>query len=204
VEQLCTPSQYYPLFNAYPTFRTVRVLFTLHSTPKTEARAFSFFALSANIAIFLGPFIGGLFAQPATQFPRIPRLFHVYPYFLPTLVTGLYALSAAIVAALWLDEPKVVENRKVLDSTTNADGFRQESDPNEPPSYKQVLKSEGVILALTVYGLISLLAIGFTASTSLNQSPSLLIAPIILQSLRYGGSLPSHSEDSASNRVKSL
>jgi MFS family permease len=198
------PSQCYPLFNAYPTTRTVRVLFTLHSTPKTEARAFSFFALSANIAIFLGPFIGGLLAQPATQFPRIPRLFHVHPYFLPTLVTGLYALSAAIVAALWLEEPKVIEKKMALDSTTSADGVEQDSNSNSPPSYKQILKSEGVLLALTVYGLVSMLAIGFTASMSLNQHPDYLIAPIILQSLRYGGSLPSHSEDSASNRVKYL
>jgi hypothetical protein len=29
-----------------------------HSTPKTQARAFSFFAFSGNLGIFAGPVIG--------------------------------------------------------------------------------------------------------------------------------------------------
>jgi hypothetical protein len=38
--------------------RTVRTMLAENSTPKTQARAFSFFAFSGNLGIFLGPLIG--------------------------------------------------------------------------------------------------------------------------------------------------
>jgi MFS-type transporter involved in bile tolerance (Atg22 family) len=38
--------------------RTVRAMMTENSTPRTQARAFSFFAFSGNVGIFLGPLIG--------------------------------------------------------------------------------------------------------------------------------------------------
>jgi MFS-type transporter involved in bile tolerance (Atg22 family) len=40
------------------TSRTVRTMLTENSTPKTQARVFSFFAFSGNLGIFLGPLIG--------------------------------------------------------------------------------------------------------------------------------------------------
>jgi MFS-type transporter involved in bile tolerance (Atg22 family) len=36
----------------------VRAMITENSTPRTQARAFSFFAFSGNVGIFLGPLIG--------------------------------------------------------------------------------------------------------------------------------------------------
>lgn len=38
--------------------RTIRTMLSEHSTPKTQARAFSFFAFSGNVGIFLGPLVG--------------------------------------------------------------------------------------------------------------------------------------------------
>jgi len=40
--------------------RTVRTMITENSTPRTQARAFSFFAFSSNVGIFLGPLLGKL------------------------------------------------------------------------------------------------------------------------------------------------
>ena len=42
------------------TVVTVRTMITENSTPKTQARAFSFFAFASNLGIFLGPLIGTL------------------------------------------------------------------------------------------------------------------------------------------------
>lgn len=40
------------------TIVTLRTMITENSTPKTQARAFSFFAFSGNVGIFLGPLLG--------------------------------------------------------------------------------------------------------------------------------------------------
>jgi MFS family permease len=40
------------------TVVTVRAMISENSTPKTQARAFSWFAFTSNLGIFLGPIIG--------------------------------------------------------------------------------------------------------------------------------------------------
>jgi MFS-type transporter involved in bile tolerance (Atg22 family) len=44
--------------NARACYRTIRTMISENSTPKTQARAFSFFAFSGNMGILLGPLIG--------------------------------------------------------------------------------------------------------------------------------------------------
>lgn len=43
------------------TVVTVRAMISENSTPKTQARAFSWFAFASNAGIFVGPFIGLLY-----------------------------------------------------------------------------------------------------------------------------------------------
>lgn len=82
-------------------------MFAESSTPKTQARAFSYFAFSGNMGIFLGPVIGGVFAEPKytlpTTFGRF-SLFQQFPYALPTLVAGFLIMAAAIVSIIWMNE----------------------------------------------------------------------------------------------------
>jgi MFS family permease len=111
--------------------RTVRAMITENSTPRTQARAFSFFAFSGNVGIFLGPLIGmysphlvshkepwsflvterldigGGLASPAEQYPSIfgdIKFFEEYPYALPTFVTGAIGGAAAVCCALFVKE----------------------------------------------------------------------------------------------------
>lgn len=89
------------------TIVTIRTMISEHSTPKTQARAFSFFAFSGNLGIFLGPLIGGSLATPATQYPRAfghVKFFHDYPYALSTIVVGVLGLVSAVITAIFVDE----------------------------------------------------------------------------------------------------
>lgn len=49
----------------------IRTMIGDHTTPETQATAFSWFAVASNIGIFLGPIIGGSLADPAAQYPSV-------------------------------------------------------------------------------------------------------------------------------------
>lgn len=102
-------------------------MITENSTPQTKARAFSFFALSTNVGIFLGPaigtrinamvlkntiltIVGGALADPAKEIGGIFKhieFFSTYPYSLPTLVSSTIGVSAAILCAVFLKEVRI-------------------------------------------------------------------------------------------------
>jgi MFS family permease len=88
------------------TMVTIRTMFSEVSTKKTEARAFSLFAFSSNIGIFLGPLLGGVLSKPAENFPifRGIHLFERYPYFLPPFVAGILAIISALLNLFLLKE----------------------------------------------------------------------------------------------------
>lgn len=107
-------------------------MFSEISTPRTQARAFSFFAFSGNLGIFFGPLIGGGLSNPVDQYPSTfghSQFFKDYPYALATLVSGLFAASAALVNFFFLkevSEPRAIGYRIVLtyhkDSSTKGQG----------------------------------------------------------------------------------
>lgn len=104
-----------------------------HSTPKTQARAFSLLSFSGNVSIFLAPLLGGGLAKPADNFPlfaRIP-LFVKFPYLLPCLVTGVLAGIAAVVDLIWLKE---VGRIAYMLSTSWADDCRICTGTHRPSS----------------------------------------------------------------------
>ncbi|KAL3420317.1 major facilitator superfamily transporter [Phlyctema vagabunda] len=134
------------------TVVTVRAMITENSTPKTHARAFSFFAFSSNLGLFLGPLIGGVLSNPADQYPRLfgnIQFFRDYPYALPTFGTGAVGVSACIISALFIKETlkkKPDEGSITLTLTT-----------------WEIIKYPGIIPVLLLYGYILLLAFAYTA-----------------------------------------
>ena len=135
------------------TVVTVRSMITENSTPKTQARAFSFFAVAGNLGIFIGPLIGGSLSNPADQYPSVfgqVHLFKEFPYALPTFATGVVGATAAVTSALFIKETL---NRKV----------QEEALENGPMSTWELFKSPGVIPVLFLYGGAMLLALGYTA-----------------------------------------
>ncbi len=109
-----------------------------NSTHRTQARAFSFFAFTGNLGIFLGPILGtstfipwsfwvvfddtctgGALAKPATVFPSIfghIQFFHDYPYALPTIVTGSIGVIATVTSALFIKEVRRARSHLLLSS----------------------------------------------------------------------------------------
>lgn len=100
-------------------------MITENSTKKTQARAFSYFAFSGNLGIFIGSILGmyniclflfkiqtnmdpgGGLESPSKKFPstfgRI-AFFRDYPYALPGFIVALVALTAAILATFFIKE----------------------------------------------------------------------------------------------------
>jgi hypothetical protein len=122
-----------------------------NSSPRTQARAFSFFASSGNLGIFLGPFIGkshprklivgyscpiagGALSNPAHQFPSVfgnLHFFIAYPYALPTIVTGTIGASAAILNGIFLKEVFLPHPRYFQISQSNL--YRHSTAKPSPP-----------------------------------------------------------------------
>ncbi|RDW77631.1 putative peptide transporter [Coleophoma cylindrospora] len=135
------------------TVVTVRAMISENSTPKTQARAFSFFAFTSNIGIFLGPMIGGVLSNPVDQYPSAfgkVQFFKDYPYALPTFATGAIGLSASIISAIFINE--------TLDRKTAG-----RSSDTVPLTTWEVLKSPGVANVLYIYSHVMVLAFAYTA-----------------------------------------
>ena len=81
-----------------------------NSTKKTQAKAFSWFAFSGYIGIFVGPFIGGALESPAEKFAFFKdiKFFIDYPYALPTIATGSFGFVAAVISALFIKEVRLL------------------------------------------------------------------------------------------------
>jgi hypothetical protein len=121
------------------------------STPKTSARAFSYFAFAGNLGIFLGPAIGSL-ARPAEQYPDVfgnIQFFHDWPYILPTAIGGAVGFIAALTASLFLKE------------TLPEHSVSKDDEP--PMSTWELLKHRGVPSAILSFSWVGMLGFAFTA-----------------------------------------
>lgn len=155
----------------------IRTMIADHCTPKTQARAFSWFAFGGNVGIFIGPIIGGALADPVTQYPRAFKgivFFEKYPYALSGYVVGIISLTGAIVSGLFLKE--------TLPKHNGSPGSGHQTPPR--PSTWQLLKAPGVGFVLWLYSHVMLLAFAFTAIM-----PVALYTPVRLGGLGFGPSL---------------
>ncbi|KAK3310718.1 major facilitator superfamily domain-containing protein [Chaetomium strumarium] len=143
------------------TIVTIRTMISEHSTAKTQARAFSWFAFTGNMGIFAGPLLGGALADPARLYPGVfgnVRFFLDYPYALPSIVVGAMGLSALVVTVLFVEETLVKR-------PGGGGGSNEESAAAKPKelSTHELTKSPGVRVVLYTYGYIMLLAYSYTA-----------------------------------------
>lgn len=152
------------------TIVTIRTMITEHSTSKTQARAFSWFAFTGNLGIFIGPLLGGALADPAYQYRRAfggIRFFEHFPYALPTLVTGSVALISGVLSILFVEEtlPAALQHNKKANADSEADPSTSNSSngPTSDNSTRALIGSAGVIPVLYLYGHIMVLAFAYTA-----------------------------------------
>ncbi|KFG84622.1 hypothetical protein MANI_020009 [Metarhizium anisopliae] len=139
----------------------IRTMIGDHSTPETQAVAFSWFAFAGNVGIFLGPIIGGALADPANQYPGLfggIGFFENYPYALPGLVVGAISVTAALTSMFFLEE--TLNTNETLGESLN-------SNSEDPDASKmtiwQLIKAPGVGVVLWIYGHVMFLAFAFTA-----------------------------------------
>uniref|UniRef100_A0A093VN20 Putative peptide/nitrate transporter n=1 Tax=Talaromyces marneffei PM1 TaxID=1077442 RepID=A0A093VN20_TALMA len=133
------------------TIVAVRASISENSTPKTQARAFGYFAFSNNLGILLGPLIGGPLSRPADQYPSVfggVQFLKDYPYALPTLTTGAIGATSCIVSILFVKEP--------------TQGDVNGSSPKAMTT-TEIMKASGVSRVLFVYTFTMLLALSYTA-----------------------------------------
>ncbi|KAJ5316642.1 hypothetical protein PENANT_c019G07174 [Penicillium antarcticum] len=145
------------------TIITIRTMIAEHSSPKTQARAFSWFAFSGNLGIFLGPLLGGALADPVRQYPGVfgsVRFFQTYPYALSSLVVALVGATAAISSACFIEETL----QKDPDPTDGDEETASDAPvPRAELSTRELLKSPGVGIVIYIYGHIMVLAFAYTA-----------------------------------------
>lgn len=139
------------------TIVTIRTMLTEVSTPRTQAMAFSWFAFSGNMGIFLGPLLGGALADPAHQYPRLfghVQFFLDYPYALASFVVAGLGVAAVFAAAFFVQETLEKE-------PAPEDGIAKPRE--ERLSILKIVQSPGVGMVLYAYSHIMLLALAYTA-----------------------------------------
>lgn len=158
------------------TLVTIRTMLSEHSTPKTQARAFSHFAFAGNIGILFGQLLGGLLAEPADRYPKLfggVRFFVNYPYALPNLTVSAIGFSAVLITALFAEETLVRESPE-----SDEDGTSFRKPP--PLSTWELIKSPGVPVVLYTYAHVMMLAFAYTAI-----APLFWFTPIELGGLSF-------------------
>lgn len=132
----------------------IRSMITELSTPRTQARAFSYFAFAGNLGIFLGPVIGGGLSKLADHYPDTifgkSAFLKAYPYALPTMVSGSFALLAALITTLFVRETLEKEALK-------------KPGKHAPMTTWELIRSPGVAFVLYIYGWVALLGFSYTA-----------------------------------------
>lgn len=139
------------------TIVTIRTMLTEVSTPRTQALAFSWFAFSGNIGIFLGPLLGGALADPAHQYPRLfghVQFFLDYPYAVASFVIAGLGVVSVLTSSLFVQETLEKE-------PAPEDGITKPKE--ERLSILGIVKSPGVGMVLFAYSHIMLLAFSYTA-----------------------------------------
>lgn len=146
-------------------------------SPETQPQAFTWYSTSGNIALFLGPLIGGVLVEQTkkTHSDSIKNmtLFGTFPYAKPGFLVAAIGISAAVVAALFLKETLVTHDYQ---SDNDADDNEvDEAARASYPTLHQLLKAPNVLPALVAYGHVMFLAYAYVAilPVALYTSPKL-------------------------------
>ncbi|KAK6515141.1 hypothetical protein TWF506_007486 [Arthrobotrys conoides] len=148
------------------TIVTIRTMISEHSTVKTQARAFSLFAFTGNLGILFGPLIGGVLAEPASQYPSIFHgvpFFERYPYALSSFAVGAIGLVITLICAINIEE--TLPSKIAAQYGTEEIGTGSPAPAKPSMSTWDLIKSPGVALVLYTYQHIMLLAFAYTAVT---------------------------------------
>ncbi|CVL02230.1 related to tetracycline resistance protein (probable transport protein) [Fusarium mangiferae] len=144
------------------------------ATRESRTQAFSWYSLASNLALFLGPLIGGALANPVSQYPALcegMELFETFPFALPGIALGAMSATSAVIIAFCVDETRLER-----ESISYAD------DPATPSGLDwafiwDLVKAPGVSVMLCTFVHVMLIGSAFMAVGSLT----------LYTGVRYGG-----------------
>ncbi|KAF4439337.1 Major facilitator superfamily transporter [Fusarium austroafricanum] len=134
------------------------------TTAESRTQAFSWYSLAGNLALFLGPLIGGALANPASQYPAVCKgieLFESFPFALPGIAVGVLSAMSAIVIAFCVDEAEQ-EKQSISDADPSAT-----SSGLDWALIWELIKAPGVSAMLCAFVHVMLIGSAFMAVGSL-------------------------------------
>ncbi|XP_078152260.1 putative peptide/nitrate transporter At3g43790 isoform X5 [Carex rostrata] len=150
----------------------IRVAYSIEVCNKEhQALAISIVSTAWAIGLIVGPAVGGYFSQPAEKYPNVfsqESIFGRFPYFLPCLVTSLFAV-AVLLSCIWL--PETLHNHRTdgkveaLEASPETKGNTKESEASPPK--KSLLKNWPLMSSIIVYCIFSLHDMAYTEIFSL-------------------------------------
>lgn len=72
-----------------------------------QSRAFLLLPMCANVGVIIGPLLGGITSDPATNYPDLfggIRWLEKFPYSPPNLLSAIFLFSAAVTVFFVLEE----------------------------------------------------------------------------------------------------
>ena len=142
----------------------IRTMISELTGPETQATAFSWFAVSANMGLLLGPLLGGALAKPTEQYNWNNEFLRNYPYALPGFVTAAISLTAVVLCALFLEETLDVKKPAAPSPTApSAEAAPDSSDSPENLSLWELLRWPGVGIVVFTTTIVMFIAFAFTA-----------------------------------------
>jgi MFS family permease len=76
-------------------------------TNRYQSRAFLLLPMCANVGVIVGPLLGGITSDPATNYPDLfggIRWLEKFPYSPPNLLSAIFLFSAAVTVFFVLEE----------------------------------------------------------------------------------------------------
>ncbi|KAJ6454122.1 major facilitator superfamily domain-containing protein [Mycena sanguinolenta] len=199
------PSISSPIYGRiYPGFRIVQGGFNGNlavaktvmneiSDPSNVADVFSFLQLIWSIGSTIGPFVGGVLANPAIKWPGSMgkiALLRVHPYFLPCFVSSSVAFASSALGIVGLVRetlPSAIEraNKKENDQhPTETDPLLRVENATPPPLHK--LLTPEVSIALLNHSLLSFCDMAFGALIPLMYSTPITLGGLGFQPREIG------------------
>ncbi|PMB70034.1 putative peptide/nitrate transporter [Beauveria bassiana] len=161
----------------------IRTMMFDHCTPRTQARAFSWFAFAGNVGILLGPIIGGALADPVAQYPGLFggwAFLKRYPYAAPGFAVSAIAVTGVLTSVLFLEETLDYKDAQKTRHQASGGGGDNNNNNNkaERLTIWQLLRTRGIPTVLLVNGSVMIMAFAFTALL-----PVVLFTPVAIGGL---------------------
>ncbi|KAI6097598.1 major facilitator superfamily domain-containing protein [Pisolithus thermaeus] len=130
------------------------------------ARAFALIPIVFSVGASIAPLYGGGLAKPHDHWPELfsGSFWVQYPYFLPCVVSALFAAFSFFITALFLEE-SLPSKRRGKESQLEIGaqvGTASDKDASPVP-IRTLLKTYSVMIPIANYGILGLVDIGFFA-----------------------------------------